>query len=198
MPLANYIYIDFDNVQVKDLNLIASRPVRVILVVGSQFSKLPTDLVETALRLPGQVELVKLSEPGKNAADFALAFELGQRAASDPKGFFHIVSRDKGFDALITHLKSKKILAARHDAFADIKFLNEMTLAERVARVREHLANSPANRPARESSLRSHLKTILGSSLSDAHLDQTIAALKKARLLSIDPAGKVTYPAAQP
>ena len=49
-------------------------------------------------------ELVRLTEPGKNALDFHIAYYLGQLALKEPDAFFHIVSKDTGFDPLIQHL----------------------------------------------------------------------------------------------
>lgn len=45
--------------------------------------------------------------------DFHIAYYLGQLANADPTGFYHIISRDKGFDPLLKHLKSKGIFALR-------------------------------------------------------------------------------------
>jgi len=58
------------------------------------------------------VQLVRLTATGKNALDFTLAYYVGRAVAADPTGFFHIVSKDTGYDPLIEHLRSKHIRAA--------------------------------------------------------------------------------------
>jgi hypothetical protein len=56
---------------------------------------------------------IVLEAHGPNALDFHIAYYLGVLVAADASGFFHIISKDKGFDPLIQHLKGKGISAAR-------------------------------------------------------------------------------------
>ena len=60
------------------------------------------------------MELVRIEMDGKDAVDFALAYYLGRKATTDPAAFFHIVSKDNGFDPLIEHLKSRRLKIRRH------------------------------------------------------------------------------------
>ena len=66
------------------------------------------------------VELIRVDKDGKNAVDFALAYYLGRKTVADPMTFFHVVSKDKGFDALIEHLKDRQIKIRRHDDFGSL------------------------------------------------------------------------------
>ncbi len=116
MTRTNHIFIDFENVQETDLGCIANKTVRVALILGEKQKSLPVKLVKLIQKYPEQIRLVETVLNGKNALDFVLACEIGVEIQKDPTGYFHIVSRDKGFDALIKHLKSKKILAARHSS----------------------------------------------------------------------------------
>ena len=62
-------------------------------------------LARKLLKYAGQVALVETGRSGKNALDLVLAHYLGEARKADPQGYFHIVSKDKDFDALIGHLK---------------------------------------------------------------------------------------------
>ena len=53
-----------------------------------------------------------------NALDFHIAFHVGQIAGTDPQGFFHIISKDKGYDPLLAHLKEAGIQGARSESIA--------------------------------------------------------------------------------
>jgi hypothetical protein len=63
---------------------------------------------------------MRISGNGSNALDFHIAFYIGQLAQEDPRGFFHIISKDTGFDPLVTHLKSKQIFACRSAGIAQM------------------------------------------------------------------------------
>jgi hypothetical protein len=73
-------------------------------------------------------EYVILETPGTNALDFHIAYYLdfhiayylGILTKDDPKGFFHIISKDTGFDSLIKHLKSKKIFSVRSSSIEEM------------------------------------------------------------------------------
>src|SRR6266550_350377 len=151
MSRINYIYIDFENVQEADLDRIANKPVKVRLILGERHKSLPLKLVKLIHKFADQVQLVETSLNGKNALDFVLAYEIGVESAKDSEGYFHILSKDKGFDALIRHLKNKSILAARHASFSEIPVL--MNLAERVNLLTSHFKKNPANRPKQRKTL---------------------------------------------
>lgn len=61
------------------------------------------------------MKFIRLTSPGKNALDFALAFYLGQAAASDPAASFHLVSKDTGYDNRTSNLAPlERHFTARH------------------------------------------------------------------------------------
>lgn len=118
----NHVFIDFENVHQVDLTLIGAKSVSFTLMVGPKQTKLDSDLVEKLMAHSASVQLVKLKSSGKNALDFALAYYLGRAALADPTGYFHIVSKDGGFDPLIEHLRSRHIHVYRHVSCADLTF----------------------------------------------------------------------------
>jgi hypothetical protein len=118
----NHVFVDFENVHQVDLSLIGAKAVSFTLMVGPKQTKLDSDLVEKLMAHSASVQLVKLKSPGKNALDFALAYYLGRAALADPTGYFHIVSKDGGFDPLIEHLRARHIHVYRHASCDDITF----------------------------------------------------------------------------
>src|ERR1051325_3525275 len=123
MCRTNYLFVDFENVQPMDLERIESKPVQVALVLGEKHKMLPVAFVKQIQKFAEQVRLIETPLNGRNALDFVLAFEIGSQAQQDPDGDFHIISRDKGFDATIAHLRNKNMRAARHDALSDVPLL---------------------------------------------------------------------------
>ena len=196
MNRTNYIFVDFENVQEVDLDLIADKPVVVILVLGERHKNLPVDLVKKFLEYPAQVRLVEAGRSGKNALDFVLAYRIGVESVANPKGFFHVVSRDTGFDALILHLKNNHLQAARHESFAKALGLSSSgvpSLAERVQKVRERLVKNKKNRPKRRKTLKTQINAYFGKQLSDRELDEMLDSLTAAKALEITAQGAVVY-----
>ena len=197
MNRTHYIFVDFENIHEVDLDPIADKPVVVILVLGERNKNLPVGLVGQLLKYSAKVRLVETGHAGKNALDFVLAYRIGLQAAADANGCFHILSRDKGFDALILHLKDNGISAARHEAFGKIAVLQnekeQSPLDERVRVLTAHFARHQSNRPKKEKTLRSHVHAHFGKKLSDAELNATIEALMDRKIIGITAAGAVTY-----
>jgi hypothetical protein len=187
----NYIFIDFENVQETDLDRIANKPVKVTLVLGERHRSLPVRLVKLIQKYPTQVQLVETALNGKNALDFVLACEIGVASEKDPDGYFHILSRDKGFDALIKHLKEKEIRAARHATFAEIPVL--MTAEERVQYFATFFKTNSTNRPKKRKTLESQIHAMFGKTLSLEEAEQTIQQLVAAKIITLDDKGAVTY-----
>ena len=109
----NYVLIDYENVQVKSLALLKGEQFQVRVFLGPNNKKLPVELVLAMQALGGKGEYIVLETPGVNALDFHIAYYLGALATNDPSGFFHIISKDTGFDSLIKHLKTKKVFSTR-------------------------------------------------------------------------------------
>jgi PIN domain len=109
----NYILIDYENVQVESLALLKGEHFRVEVFLGPKDLKLHRDLVFAMQAFGDRGKYIVLEAHGPNALDFHIAYYLGVIAAADSTGFFHIISKDKGFDPLIQHLKGKGVAAAR-------------------------------------------------------------------------------------
>lgn len=121
-PPMNHVFVDFENVHQVDLSLIGAKSVSFTLMVGPKQTKLDSDLVEKLMAHSASVHLVKLKSSGKNALDFALAYYLGRAALADPTAYFHIVSKDGGFDPLVEHLRSRHIHVYRHASCEELTF----------------------------------------------------------------------------
>jgi hypothetical protein len=121
LPL-NHVFVDYENVQALDLSVIGSKGVTFTLLIGPHKKKLDVELVEQLFAHAASVELVRLTASGRNALDFTLAYYIGRAVAADPAGFFHIVSKDTGYDPMIEHLRSRHIRVRRHNDFSTLTF----------------------------------------------------------------------------
>lgn len=194
MNRINYIFVDFENIQETDLDRIANKPVKVTLVLGELQKNLPVKLVKQIHKYSEQVQLMETVLNGKNALDFVLAYEIGVASERDPTGYFHIVSRDKGFDALIKHLKAKDVRAARHEVFSEIPVLvNVMNVEERVQRLTSHFKMTLNNRPQKRKTLETQIHVLFGRSLSSAEVELTIQRLVATKIITLTEKGGVVY-----
>src|SRR5687767_2649597 len=105
----NIVLIDFESVQPASLEVLAADHFKVKVFVGATQTKLPFDLVTAIQRMGDRAEYIKISGVGPNALDFHIAYYIGRIASQEPDAFFHIISKDTGFDPLIQHLKDNKI-----------------------------------------------------------------------------------------
>ncbi len=109
----NYVLIDYENVPVKTLALLTGEQFEVRVFLGPKNTKLPLELVLTMQALKQRAEYIVLETVGNNALDFHIAYTLGTLAAIEPEAFFHIISKDTGFDPLLDHLKQQEITVVR-------------------------------------------------------------------------------------
>ena len=221
MNRTHYIFVDFENIHEVQLDLIENKPVVVVLVLGERHKKLSVDLVKQLLKYPAQVRLVEAGLSGRNALDFVLAYLIGVQSTTDRAGHFHILSRDKGFNALIEHLKKNDILADRHESFVKIPVFAVKAVTAtataggpakpgRARRKKRSSASAPApsdrtketiewfathtlNRPKTEKRLISHLYTHFGKRLSTGELAAMVKDLGARAAIEITPQGKVIY-----
>lgn len=199
-PPVNYVFVDYENVHDVDLSLVGNKAVYLTLLLGPRQSKLDAELVEKLVAHASAVQLVRLTSAAKNALDFALSYYLGKAVQADPNAFFHIVSKDAGFDPLIEHLQSRHVKARRHEDYAALTFTSSPKAAAAPAtpedfqtRAIAHLQKNSNNRPKRKKTLLSHLAALSGKTAPEMEIDALVANLCKAGHLSIGETGAVTY-----
>ena len=192
----NYIFVDYENVQEVDLDLIVGKAVKVFLVVGQRRKTLPSLLARQIHQYHDQVTWIESEGATTNALDLVLAYHVGLQAKADPKGYFHILARDQDYDALIKHLRANSILASRDDEFARIPALVAMTrlsLEERVKWVVERFQKNKASRPKRKQSLLTTVRSFCRKELPDEEVQQIVTAMVGRKLIEVTPQGEVVY-----
>jgi len=130
---ANVLLVDFENVQPADVGLLKDGPFKVKIFLGSNQAKVPVSLAVALQSLGSNAEYVVLESVGKNALDFHIAYYLGLLSSEDKSAYFHIISRDTGFDPLVKYLKGRKILISRSACIADIAYFKSVAPASVVA-----------------------------------------------------------------
>src|SRR5690606_39133200 len=92
----------------------------VVVFVGASQAKVTYEVASALQRMGERAAYIKIAGNGSNALDFHIAYYIGELSAKEPDAYFHVVSRDTGFDPLIQHLKSRKISASRVKAVSDL------------------------------------------------------------------------------
>lgn len=176
----NYVLIDFENVQPKDLAILNGHDFGLIVFVGSGQSKVPFDFAEAMQRLGERASYLKIAGQGANALDYHIAFYVGELATREANPYFHFISRDTGFDPLITHLRARKISALRHTSLADIPFVqisNAKSPDEKIDAIVENLKSRRASRPRKVKTLTSTINGIFMKRLDEHELSSLVERL---------------------
>jgi len=214
----NLVFVDFENVHQVDVSVIGAKAVIFTLLLGPKQTKLDAGLVEKLMEHAASVQFIRLTSPGKNALDFTLAYYVGRALAAHPTAYIHIISKDKGFDPMIEHLRSRHVHARRHESFATLTFSHKPkeppaaapsvvvppaipapakpappAKDEPLTLALERLWKNVTNRPKKKKTLISHLKSILGKGATEADATKLLEKLREARHLSIDDKDAVTY-----
>jgi len=191
----NFVLIDMENVRPENLGLLTGGQFKVKVFAGSQQKNVSIDMAQALQPFGAEAEYVRIEGHGKNALDFHIAYYIGRLAAESPGAFFHIISKDAGFDPLIRHLKSKKIFCLRWAAIEDIplvRLLHSKSLPDRVAAVVDFLSRRNAGRPKTLKTLSSAIGTLFQGGLSVEELEKILESLKKRGVVT-EHGGKIAY-----
>jgi hypothetical protein len=218
MMATAYVLIDFENVQPKELGAFGGGGFKVMVFVGPAQPSVPVGLASALQALGHAGSYVHVEGRGPNALDMHIAYYIGRLAVEDPGASFHIISRDRDYDPLILHLKSKDIECTRWKSVAEIhgaraalpvrastpKAAKPKPLPkaapkaapkplDRVAKVVDNLEKRARARPATLAALSSTVKShFRGAGITDAEVDDIVDELKKRGLIAVKD-GKVTY-----
>ena len=192
---SNYILIDFENVQPKNLELLEGHAFKVLVFVGANQIKVPIKLAKALQALGKNGEYIEISGNGQNALDFHIAYYIGRLAAGEPKAHFHIISRDKGFDPLIRHLKGRNIEVRREKDLAEIPALRISTKTstdEKIDAIVKNLRGRGQSRPRKVRTLQNTINHLTSEELGEAELASIVEELRKRKLITVRQ-GNVSY-----
>ena len=183
-----YVLVDFENVQPRNLELLKEHPFRVLVFIGANQTKFPRHFVVAMQALGEQADYVEIAGSGPNALDFHIAYYIGELAARDPDADFHIISKDRGFDPLIRHLKGKKIRVRREKDLAeipDLRIPDTTSRDEQIDAIVKNLLQRGHSRPRKVKTLQNTINTLFTKKLDQAELDAITDELRKRNLIVV-------------
>lgn len=185
----NYVLIDYENVQPKNLELLFKHPFKVFVFVGEHQAKIPFDLADKMQLLGKDAEYRKISGNGQNALDFHIAYYIGELAAKDPGAQFHIISKDKGFDPLIRHLRETRETQIRRETdLIEIPLLQLPTstsMDEKIAAIVKNLGGRGQSRPRKVRTLQNTINSLFAHKLDKKELGALVSELEKRKLIVV-------------
>lgn len=187
--------IDFENVQPKNLEILANHPFRVFVFVGANQTRVPFDLANAMQELGENADYIKISGNGRNALDFHIAFYVGQLSTQDPSAQFHVISRDTGFDPLIKHLKARNIRIQREQDLAEIPVLrmsDATSIDEKIGAIVKNLSGRGHSRPRKVRTLSNTINSLFTKKLQESELATLVEELKERKHIVINK-GNVSY-----
>lgn len=191
----NYVLVDFENVQPSSIEALAHDHLKLLVFVGANQAKVPFETAALLQQLGARANYVKITGNGSNALDFHIAYYIGKLAATEPTAYFHIVSKDTGFDPLIQHLKAEGIFAGRVKAISEIPLIKASvakTPSERNQMAANWFQQTKATKPRTVKTLSSTVASLFQKQLSEKEVAAIVHWLAEQGHLAI--AGtKVSY-----
>ena len=185
----NYVLIDYENVQPKNLELLSEHPFKVMVFVGQSLAKIPFDLADSMQLLGKDARYIKISGNAKDALDFHIAYYIGELAAKEPEAYFHIISKDKGFDPLIRHLNDRKMRVQREVDIGEIPLLqlsDTTSMDEKIAAIVKNLGGRGLSRPRKVRTLQNTINTLFTPKLEQKDLNALVKELQKRKLIVVN------------
>ena len=191
----NYVLIDFENVQPDSLDQLDHDHFKLLIFVGAHQGRLSFEIAASIQRLGDRAEYIKISGSGSDALDFHIAYYIGELAAADPTAYFHIISKDAGFDPLIKHLRAKKIFASRTRAISEIplvKVSKSKSSAQRIDLILNRLQQFKTAKPRTVKTLASTIAALFQKQISEEEVSGLINELSSKGYVTVSDT-KVTY-----
>ena len=191
---ADFVLVDFENVQPKDLATLEGGPYKIKVFLGAQQAKIPLAMARALQAFGAHAEYIQINGSGNNAVDFHIAYYIGRLAATMPGARFHIISRDTGFDPLLKHLVEQGVSCQRVTSLAAVISVKRerATNTDRLSAVIANLGKRKSGRPGTEKALRATIQALFGNELVEAEVDGLIEQLVGRSVIKIS-AGKVSY-----
>jgi hypothetical protein len=204
---ANYVLVDFENVQPDSLEVLASGAFRVKVFVGAQQAKgrVSFEFSESMQKLGSHAEYVRIARSGPNAVDMHIAYYVGRLLEKESHAAVYIVSKDTDFDPLMEYLQARGSNCRRVRSLAElVKFVPRAPAApksasraappspakkaqsDRLAPIIKHLHSlrgKPSTRKSLATTIGSYFKQH-GGALADKIVEQLIDELIRLKYVS--------------
>ena len=194
MP-TNYVLIDFENVQPKNFEIITNQSFKIFIFIGANQTKVPLDIAAAMQEFGENAKYIKISGNGQNSLDFHIAFYIGQLSLEDPEGYFHVISKDSGFDPLIEHLKNKNIRIQRESDLAEIPILrlaSATSNGEKITAIIKNLVGRGQSKPRKLKTLANTINSLFTNKLEESELMSLIKMLQERKYIIVNQ-GNVSY-----
>jgi len=192
----NFVLIDSENVKPEYIEKLKHEHFRVVVFVGANLKRLDFPIVNAVQSLGSNGSYVQISSHGPSALDFHIAYYIGKLSAVHLDAYFHIISKDKGFDPLIKHLRDQKIFCSRSASVLEIplvKSTDKLPPRLRAVDFYEKRIASAKARPATTASLQSAILSHFHKVLSREEVAEVQEALTAAGYVVIN-GKKAVYP----
>ncbi|WP_316365264.1 PIN domain-containing protein [Candidatus Thiodiazotropha sp. CDECU1] len=191
----NYVLIDFENVQPKNLEILSRHPFKILVFVGANQTKVSFDLASAMQTLGSDAKYIKIAGNGPNALDFHIAFYIGELASKDQSAHFNIISKDKGFDPLVAHLKTRGFKVQRSSDLAEIPILRvsgDTSTDEKISTIVTNLISRGQARPRKVKTLQNTINTLFTKKLDNEEMQKVVSTLSQQKYIQIND-GNVSY-----
>jgi hypothetical protein len=187
------LFVDYENVNKVDLSAIPA-DVRVPFFFGASQKSVPTEFLKAALKLGDRFHPIDIEGQGANALDFHIAFYLGEALAEDSAADCIILSKDKGFDPLVKHLKGRGLTVRRASTLGDAFAVRaEPPKQYALAAVCKWLEGMPVKaRPAKRKGLVAHVHSHFAKKISEGECTRLVDQLIAEKIV-VEVEGKLTY-----
>lgn len=192
----NFVLIDSENVNPEYLEKLKHEHFRTVIFVGANLKRLNFPIVNAIQSLGSNGSYIQVSSHGPSALDFHIAYYIGKLSAAHPDAYFHIISKDKGFDPLIKHLRDHKIFCSRWASVLEIplvKSTDKLTPKQRAADFYEKRIAPGKALPVTVTSLQSAIGSHFHKVLSGKEVAGVLEALTASGQVVVN-GKKVAYP----
>ena len=175
--------------QPNNFEILSNHPFKIFVFVGANQTKVPLDIAAAMQEFGDNAKYIKITGNGQNSLDFHIAFYIGQLSLQDPEGYFHIISKDSGFDPLIKHLKNRKIRIQREGDLAEIPVLRMTSAAnngEKITAIIKNLAGRGQSRPRKLKTLINAINSLFTMKLEDSELLSLIKILQEQKYIVVN------------
>jgi hypothetical protein len=195
MNQPTFLLLDLENIQPEEVSALAGDLFHIRVFLGAHQTKVPLGLARSLQAFGTKAEYIQMEGVGHNALDFHIAYYLGRLAFAHPKARFRIISKDAGFDPLVAHLRSQKILCERLPSFAGLQPVlpsGANPPADKVTAVIADLIKRQTARPRTLKTLSSTIQALFQKKLSTEDLRTILDELSRRGVIKVSE-GKISY-----
>jgi hypothetical protein len=192
----HHVLIDAENVKPDHLEKLGHAHFKVSIFYGAKQKHVDKHIVQAMQTPLNNVSCIFVNASGRNALDFHIAYHLGKLTVDAKHDFYYVISKNAGYDTLLSQLTESGITCSRFTSITEIPLVqsvDSIPAKDRAMAFYTKRLATDRNAPGTLPKLLDNIANHFNQTISDEEVGKIASSLRTMGYIKVS-GEKISYP----